>query len=213
MVRATPLGNCPINLTDDEYTQLLLNTVKRIRSQKQRPSFSRIFHSVRGAYTVTEEDVEKHLAIAVKGGHILKVHNKGEYSYSDPGRVHKLKSHTLTIDKNTNLVRLIVKSIRQLNEIGGSTLKAIERFIFHNYQINSLNVDITQHLKGSLKQALDDGYIAQDGRSYTLTNKKPPINMPLGTPAKDRALPEKMDKVGFLKKILDFSVTPDRAIL
>lgn len=65
----------------DTWTAWFLDAIRKIRSQKQRPSVERIAHAVRLQHDYHEEVIAENLQLAVKRGDILKLFNKGQSSY------------------------------------------------------------------------------------------------------------------------------------
>ena len=186
-------------LTDEEYTKILLDVVRKIRSQKQRPSLQRINNMVRSHHRISLDTIEKQLELAVAEGHILKIHNKGDYSYRDPKRIHALKSRKVTVDSGTNLLKVLLRTIKEINDPLGSTPKSIEKFILHGYEINLQDGDISKRLRSAIKDALHEEYIEKNGQFYKLAGKKPLASALLHSHARktftDMALPEEKGKV------------------
>lgn len=69
----------------DTWSAWFLDAIRKIRSQKQRPSVERICHAIRQHHNYHEEEIGEHLEVAVKRGDVLKIFNKGQSSYKDPG--------------------------------------------------------------------------------------------------------------------------------
>ena len=152
-------------LANPNYAKWLLDAIRKIKHQKQRPSIDRIYNAVRQFHKVSRDTVEHQLELCVKEGTVLKVYNKGLCSYKDPKRVSQLKSRTLKIDKGSDLVNLIVKSVKELGEIGGSNLKDIEKYICRSYNVDLLDgVNLNQQLRLWLKKGLKSGRLMQYGR-------------------------------------------------
>ncbi|PSN52348.1 hypothetical protein C0J52_18096 [Blattella germanica] len=175
----------------------ILEAIHKIRSQKQRPSVERICHAIRQHHSYLEDVIIENLDKAVKEGSVLKVFNKGQSSYKDPGG---LQSRQLTISKGTDLSKVIAKAIRELDEKDGSTLKNIEKYIRQSHALNLATgeVDFRSLLRISVKRAVARGLVTQDGRLYrpvsrpvvSNTNspgeKQPPKQRPPGSPSKHK---------------------------
>lgn len=70
---------------DPLHTAWILEAIRKIRRQKQRPSEDRICHAVGVARGLERPDVLHALSLAVQDGAVLRVTSKGCTSYKDPG--------------------------------------------------------------------------------------------------------------------------------
>jgi hypothetical protein len=160
--------------SSDDITALLLEAIRKVKHQKQRPNLERICTAVNQVKPLKSDYILQHLEEAVKTGAIIKCTDKhGISSYRDPERAKNLKSRKLRIDQNADLTKVISKSINELGETGGSTLKTIEKFIRTSYNIDFENsVDFSSHLRLCAKRAANLGKIIQEGRHFrtVLTN-------------------------------------------
>ncbi|KAF7199683.1 histone acetyltransferase KAT6A isoform X2 [Nothobranchius furzeri] len=73
-----------VKLANPVYTQWILEAIKKIKKQKQRPSEERISNAVSMTHGLDRKTVLEQLELSVKDGTILKVTNKGLNSYKDP---------------------------------------------------------------------------------------------------------------------------------
>ncbi|XP_017270122.1 histone acetyltransferase KAT6A isoform X2 [Kryptolebias marmoratus] len=73
-----------VKLANPVYTQWILEAIKKIKKQKQRPSEERISNAVSLSHGLDRKTVLEQLDLSVKDGTILKVTNKGLNSYKDP---------------------------------------------------------------------------------------------------------------------------------
>lgn len=155
----------------DTWSAWFLDAIRKIRSQKQRPSVERICHAIRQHHNFHEEDIAEHLEVAVKRGDVLKIFNKGQSSYKDPGG---LQSKTLKVTKSTDLSKVLGKAVRELGEREGSTLKSIERYIRQSHTVEEeAEGDLRTALKMSAKRAVDRGLVLQDGRLFRQSDRPP----------------------------------------
>lgn len=180
------------------YMKWLLEAIHKIKHQKQRPSVERISHAVRQHHKVSPESIEEQLELAVKEGIILKVMNKGLCSYKDPNRLNNntgstFKRTTLKIAKKTDLTKVVVRTIQDLGEIGGSTLKSIEKYIRKNYNLDITDgSDLAHQVRLSVKRGINSGQLIQDHRLYRVgrghnesVGSSNPINLrPLPSPVR-----------------------------
>ncbi|XP_071106625.1 histone acetyltransferase KAT6B-like isoform X1 [Haliotis cracherodii] len=156
-------------LTNPTYAKWLIEAIKKVKQQKQRPSLERISNAVRQNHKVSKESIEEQLELAVTDGIVLKTYNKGLISYKDPSRIVQLQSRNLKIGKKDDLTKVIVRTVRELGEVGGSSLKSIEKFIRRSYNIELCDgVDLAQQIKLSIKSGIQKGLLLQDGRFIKL---------------------------------------------
>ncbi|XP_058805276.1 histone acetyltransferase KAT6B-like [Phymastichus coffea] len=153
----------------DTWTAWFLDAIRKIRSQKQRPSVERIAHAIRLQHDFHEEVIAENLQLAVKRGDILKLFNKGQSSYKDPGG---LQSKPLKVNRTVDLVKVIIKAVRELGERDGSNLKSIEKYVRQSHTVEEEQEgDLRIALKLSAKRAVDRGLVVQDGRLFRQADK------------------------------------------
>lgn len=147
------------------WTTWILEAIRKIRTQKQRPSVERICNAIRQHHSFSEDVIADNLEQAVKEGSVLKVFNKGQSSYKDPGG---LQSRQLNVSKGTDLSKVIAKATRELGKRDGSTLKSIEKYIRQSHAVNlaSGDVDFRSLLRISAKRAVARGLVCQEGRLF-----------------------------------------------
>jgi histone acetyltransferase MYST4 len=147
------------------WTTWILEAIHKIRTQKQRPSVERICNAIRQHQNFSSEVIADNLENAVKAGSVLKVFNKGQSSYKDPGG---LQSRQLNVSKGTDLSKVIAKVVRELGRRGGSNLKTIEKYIRQSHAVNlaSSEVDFRSLLRISAKRAVARGLVIQEGRFF-----------------------------------------------
>ncbi|KAG5305911.1 KAT6A acetyltransferase, partial [Pseudoatta argentina] len=155
--------------TPETWTTWFLDAIRKIRSQKQRPSVERICHAIRQHHYYHEEDIAEHLEIAVKRGDVLKIFNKGQSSYKDPGIV---QSKKLTVTRSADLSKILSKAVRELGERDGSSLRSLERYIRQSHTVEeSAEGDLRISLKLSAKRAIERGLVIQDGKLFRQTDR------------------------------------------
>ena len=158
------------------YTRWLLEAVRKIKSQKQRPCLERISVAVKNNHgDISVDTIREQLELAVQAGKILCVCNKGVYSYRDPARVSRVTgtpTRTLTVNRKSDLTKIIIRSIGELNDkAGGSSLKNVEKYIRRSYQLElDDNVDLTHQLRISAKRAVNSNRLHHEGRIYKVPN-------------------------------------------
>lgn len=155
----------------DTWSAWFLDAIRKIRSQKQRPSVERICHAIRQHHNYHEEEIGEHLEVAVKRGDVLKIFNKGQSSYKDPGG---LQSRPLKVTKTTDLSKVLGKAVRELGERDGSTLKNIEKYVRQSHTVEEeSDGDLRTALRVSAKRAVDRGLVIQDGRLFRQPDRPP----------------------------------------
>ncbi|XP_019865415.1 histone acetyltransferase KAT6A isoform X2 [Aethina tumida] len=151
-------------VSPETWSQWFLDAIRKIRSQKQRPSVERICHAIRQHHNFHEDVVAENLEAAVKCGSVLKVFNKGQSSYKDPGGV---QNRTLNLNKGADLCKVVTKSVRELGEREGSTLKSIEKYIRQSYSVvENTDNDLKGALRLATKRAVARNFILSDGKTF-----------------------------------------------
>lgn len=163
-----------------QWQTWVLNAVNKIRGQKQRPSLERIANAIRQHHRYPVKDIETQIERCVESGAVLKVFNKGQNTYMNPGGTANRK---LVINADTDLTKILVKVVGQLDE-EGSSYKNIDRYIHHAYCIELKNegCDLTSLLKSTLTKAVDKGLLVLDGKLYRLPVSPDSTTSLIGTP-------------------------------
>ncbi|XP_023668070.2 histone acetyltransferase KAT6A isoform X2 [Paramormyrops kingsleyae] len=210
-----------VKLANPLYTNWILEAIKKVKKQKQRPSEERICNAVSMSHGLDRKTVLEQLELSVKDGSILKVSNKGLNSYKDPenpGRLAFPKPRGASggsggggsagpgrrpgLDWN----KLIKRALEGLHEPGGSSLKSMERFL-------KCQGDVAAHLSASgsagpalfhqqlrvaVKRAVAHGRLLKRGPLYQLSGRGPqaegPICLSLDSLPPVRLLPHEKDK-------------------
>uniref|UniRef100_A0A8C9Q2Y1 Histone acetyltransferase n=1 Tax=Spermophilus dauricus TaxID=99837 RepID=A0A8C9Q2Y1_SPEDA len=171
-----------VKLANPLYTEWILEAIKKVKKQKQRPSEERICNAVSSSHGLDRKTVLEQLELSVKDGTILKVSNKGLNSYKDPdnpGRIAlpKPRNHgKLDNKQNVDWNKLIKRAFEGLAESGGSTLKNIERFLKSQKDVSALfggsaASGFHQQFRLAIKRAIGHGRLLKDGPLYRLNTK------------------------------------------
>ncbi|XP_060523220.1 histone acetyltransferase KAT6A-like isoform X2 [Cylas formicarius] len=156
--------NEPEDVAQEVWTAWILDAIGKIRTQKQRPSVERICHAIRQHHNYHEDVVAEHLEAAVKDGSVLKVFNKGQSSYKDPGG---LQNRTLKVQKEVDLTRVVTKAVRELGERDGSSLKSIEKYIRQSHTvIESGDCDLRSIIRLATKRATTRHLLIPNGKNF-----------------------------------------------
>ncbi|XP_013166415.1 PREDICTED: histone acetyltransferase KAT6B-like [Papilio xuthus] len=159
----------PDEVGKDEWKRWILEAIHKIRSQKQRPSVERICHAIRQHHNYHEDVVSERLERAVREGTVLKVYNKGQSSYKDPGG---LQSRILKIGPDVDISRAVAKAVRELGERDGSSLKSIERYLRQAYQLTvDSGADVRTLLRAAAKRAVARGLVTHHAGNYRATER------------------------------------------
>ncbi|XP_068617979.1 histone acetyltransferase KAT6B isoform X2 [Battus philenor] len=159
----------PDEVGKDEWKRWILEAIHKIRSQKQRPSVERICHAIRQHHNYHEDVVSERLERAVREGTVLKVYNKGQSSYKDPGG---LQSRVLRIGPDVDVSRAVAKAVRELGERDGSSLKSIERYLRQAYQLTvESGSDVRTLLRAAAKRAVARGLVTHHAGNYRATER------------------------------------------
>uniref|UniRef100_A0A8D9DZV3 Histone acetyltransferase KAT6B n=1 Tax=Cacopsylla melanoneura TaxID=428564 RepID=A0A8D9DZV3_9HEMI len=145
----------------EQWFKWILLAVRKIRGQKQRPTSDRICNVVRQHHKCSNEVIKEYIEKCVQAKLILKILNKGDYTYKDPtSRNVKL----LCVSKNTNLLSSLMRAVRSLND---TSLKSIEQYLLTNYEVEvDGNIDFVEKLKVAAKTGIERGYLVLDGKQY-----------------------------------------------
>ncbi|CAO1398382.1 unnamed protein product [Diamesa hyperborea] len=149
------------------WQEWILEAIRKIRLQKQRPSIQRICQAIGSHHKFHEDVVAEKLQQAVEAGAVIKVYNKGLHSYKSPSTMGLRKS--LSVDKSSDLSRLVTKAVRVLGECDGSAVKSIENFVQRaNNLVVDDNSDFKQIVKRALKIAVSKKMLTSDGKLFKL---------------------------------------------
>ncbi|XP_036065397.1 histone acetyltransferase KAT6A isoform X2 [Onychomys torridus] len=171
-----------VKLANPLYTEWILEAIKKVKKQKQRPSEERICNAVSSSHGLDRKTVLEQLELSVKDGTILKVSNKGLNSYKDPdnpGRIAlpKPRNHgKLDNKQSVDWNKLLKRAFEGLAESGGSTLKSIERFLKSQKDVSAVYggnaaSGFHQQLRLAIKRAVGHGRLLKDGPLYRLNTK------------------------------------------
>jgi len=124
-----------------DRAQWLLAAVRRVRDQKQRPNIERIMNTLRiicpGQFQMREMVIME-LEGAVSDGVLLRVGAAGDNSscsYRDPGRVVRLKTHSLHVTRDLDMTKVVARSVRELADPAGSSPSDLHRYIRSGYNV------------------------------------------------------------------------------
>ncbi|KAH8033844.1 hypothetical protein HPB51_016616 [Rhipicephalus microplus] len=147
----------------------LIEAIRKIKSQKQRPSLERISHVLGLGTDVVEHQLDQ----AIAKGFVLKKKCATTSSVSSaaggaPGRsraaaVAAAAAIGAGIHRRTDLMHSAVEAVRALGENGGSTLGAIVKFVRQ-----ALRLDPGVRLRLAVKRAVTAGRLVRMGRLYRL---------------------------------------------
>ncbi|KAK3928002.1 Histone acetyltransferase KAT6A [Frankliniella fusca] len=168
----------------------ILFAIGKIRDQKQRPNLERISHTVRQNCKVSENVVEEHLDLAVKEGTVVKLINKGQETYRDPGHMKARK--VLPVSKESDLSKVVVRAIRE-HDPEGCSLKDIEDRLRSTFSLETdlSDVDFKSVLRVSLKRALALGLLVQEGRLIKLSPRSLEVSKLKGDRKSDAGSPKR----------------------
>lgn len=161
------------NLT---YIKWLVEAIRKIKHQKQRPSRERVCHAVVQTHRLARETAEKHLDLAVAHGFVVKAVHKGQSSYKDADTLkHALKKkngNSVRVRENgTELSDAVVEAVRTLKEKSGSTLRTIEQYVRQNVA-GCGNEDLEVQLRIAARRAIAMGRLIRCGRFYRLPSER-----------------------------------------
>ncbi|KAK2725351.1 histone acetyltransferase KAT6B-like isoform X2 [Artemia franciscana] len=149
--------------------------ISKIKSQKQRPSVERISHAVRtchgrenGHLILTDTVIAERLEEAVKLGQLVKLMNKGTFSYQ---LIKELKRRHSVLDESTDLCKVLVKTIREISPLEGVDLKKVECHVRQSFRGADEYEDLSKALKLAAHTAVAKGLIFRDAGLYKIIPK------------------------------------------
>lgn len=174
-----------VKLANPLYTAWILEAIKKVKKQKQRPSEERICNAVNTSHGLDRQTVLEQLELSVQDGTVLKVTNKGLNSYKDPENPGRLAPSKIKggaahvgggIHRKSSLDwnKLIRRALHGLHEAEGSTLKSVERFLKCQADVASQLGGpaapriFHQQLRVALKRAVAHGRVVKDGSLFRL---------------------------------------------
>lgn len=169
-----------VSVSFSQWQKWVLEAVDKIRGQKQRPSLERIVNAIRQHHRYPVDVIETQVEKCVESGCVLKVFNKGQNTYMNPcGTINR----KLVINSDTDLTKILVKVVGQLDE-EGSSYKNIDRYIHHAYllELENNGCELTSLLKSTLSKAVDKGLLVLDGKLYRLPVSPDSTTSLIGTP-------------------------------
>lgn len=145
------------------WQEWILEAIRKIRSQKQRPSTQRICQAIGSHHKFHEDIVAAKLEEAVANGAVIKLYNKGLHSYKAP-----VARKSVHVAKDSDVTRLVVKAVRELGEYDGSTAKKIETYVqkSNNIVLADGQLDFRLVIKNALRTAVAKEFLLQDGKLY-----------------------------------------------
>lgn len=151
------------DVSAEVWQEWILEAIRKIRSQKQRPSTQRICQAIGSHHKFHEDIVAAKLEAAVANGAVIKLYNKGLHSYKAP-----VARKSVNISKDTDITRLVVKAVRELGECDGSNAKKIETYVqkSNNIVLTDDTVDFRVICKNALRTAVAKEFLVQDGKLY-----------------------------------------------
>ncbi|CAG9856989.1 unnamed protein product [Phyllotreta striolata] len=154
----------PDEVSQQVWSEWILEAIRKIRAQKQRPSVERICHAIRQHHNYHEDVIGEHLEQAVRAGTVLKVFNKGQSSYKDPG---DLPNRSLKIEQGVDITKAVAKAVRELGERDGSSAKSIERHIRKSHSVEEkAEHDLKTAIQAAVQRALAKNIIIEQGKNY-----------------------------------------------
>lgn len=151
------------DVSAEVWQEWILEAIRKIRSQKQRPSTQRICQAIGSHHKFHEDIVAGKLEEAVANGAVIKLYNKGLHSYKAP-----VARKSVNISKDTDITRLVVKAVRELGECDGSNAKKIETYVqkSNNIVLADDTVDFRMIVKNALRTAVAKEFLVQEGKLY-----------------------------------------------
>lgn len=180
-----------VNVSPQVWWDWILEAIRKIRCQKQRPSIQRICQAIGVHHKFHEDIVAEKLEEAVEAGAVIKVYNKGMHSYKAP----IAKRRLAVKHNNTDLSRLVARAVRELGECDGSTYKSIENYVQQSNAFElAPDTDLKSVIKNSVKKAVANGYLVYEAKLYKVgkdqsSPKKRPLKAQDSSPLSQKKKP------------------------
>ncbi|XP_071829678.1 uncharacterized protein [Apostichopus japonicus] len=162
-------------LADPKHTQWILEAIRKIRKQKQRPSEERICSAVRIGRDIRDSCVLEQLELCVRDGSVIKFENKGVASYRDPDGASAMRGRRSSanheknpnhLGRNSDLLKLIKNVIIETG-VGGLTIKGVEKYVRQHHRVDpTLDSDLGSQLTLAAKKGLATGKLIKEGRLF-----------------------------------------------
>lgn len=171
---SSPTGD---DVSPDVWCDWILEAIRKIRAQKQRPSIQRICQAIGSHHKYHEDIVARKLEAAVTAGRVIKVYNKGLHSYKAP-----VARRRVEVAATTNLSRLVAKAVRELGECAGSSLRAIETYVqrSNSIELSDDRTDFRAVVKNSVRLAVEQELLVQEGKLYKVGRIAGPLRKSAG---------------------------------
>ena len=102
----------------------------------------------------------------MRNGLIQRHENKGNVSYKDPDSLPRGKSKGLKLSPACDLTKVFVKAVRELGEIDGSSIRAIEKFVASSYEIEfEQECELSELLRIAAKKSLSRGLVIHNAEN------------------------------------------------
>ena len=198
----------------EDRSEWILDAIAKIRYQKQCPNESRICNIVTSRHDVSYEDVLEYIKVAVEQGKILQIFNfKNVATYKDPRTITKLQSRCLDIGPGTDLVKVIVRCVRELGgESDAIPLSKVEEHIRSSYSVRVKDgTDLSTVLELQVSQAVLTGLLLREGTNFKLGVQ--PSQSANNNNHKRPDLIRSLNKTRLAVAVEDMVIGPDELIL
>ena len=173
---------------NDTYVQWILEAIRKIKQQKQRPGRERISNAVRMKHpNVSREYIFEQLELAVKCDKITKVFSCNDYTYKDPA-VEAATPHKplgrkplgqKPVGRKLGVRRIdyldtVIKCLKETKEPKGVPMKTIDKYVRskHGGRGGVSASELARTLCISVRNAVKKGQLIQDGKLIKLPNSK-----------------------------------------
>ena len=154
---------------NQDHTGWILDAIGKILRQRDQPNESNIYQKVRRKYHASEKDVHGFIEKALEQKRIVKLLNINKaVIYCDPKELRKRSSRQLSINTDANLVKVIVRSVEEIGESGGTCLSRLEEHINLTYTLNLVDTDFRTILEKQTDEAVLTGQLVVEGNKFNL---------------------------------------------
>ncbi|OWA50144.1 hypothetical protein BV898_14669 [Hypsibius exemplaris] len=117
---------------------LFKDSIRRIKNQKQRPSFDRIAQTLKTHHDQADRlKIKSNLYFAIRDGLLLPVWTKGQECYKDPENLKSLRK--FQVQTPADIRRAVKAAVREIGDPLGSKVTTITNYVRYSFSIRTPN--------------------------------------------------------------------------
>ncbi|OQV12881.1 hypothetical protein BV898_12900 [Hypsibius exemplaris] len=149
---------------DPRILEFFRDSIKRIKNQKQRPSFDRIAQTLKTHHGCTNRaKIQNNLDMAIRDGLLLPVWTKGQECYKDPENLKSLRK--FTVKTPADIRRAVKAAVREIGDPLGSYVPTIANYVRYSFSIGTPH-DLEAGVIGAVSTLAGKGDLIKQGERY-----------------------------------------------